>query len=93
MLVATYDYWGYYNICFLGGEVRDPERMLPRATIYGTLAATLLYLIATVAIFGMIPTHALAPSNSPLARTSISVPSAVATTATSSASSADSRDA
>ena len=24
MLIATYDYWGYYNVCFLGGEVKDP---------------------------------------------------------------------
>ncbi len=23
MLIATYDYWGYYNITFLGGEVKD----------------------------------------------------------------------
>jgi basic amino acid/polyamine antiporter, APA family len=47
--------------------VRDPERTLPRATIYGTLAATLLYLIATISIFGMIPAHKLATSNSPFA--------------------------
>src|SRR5258707_9385494 len=26
MLVATYDYWGYYNVCFLGAEIRNPER-------------------------------------------------------------------
>ena len=24
-LITTYCYWGYYNICFLGGEVRRPE--------------------------------------------------------------------
>ena len=58
---------GLESATVAGGEVRDPERTLPRATIYGTLAATLLYLIATVAIFGMIPTHALAHSNSPFA--------------------------
>ena len=23
MLIATYDYWGYYNMTFLGGEVKD----------------------------------------------------------------------
>ena len=31
MLVATYDFWGYYNVTFLGGEVCDPGRTLPRA--------------------------------------------------------------
>ena len=27
MLISAYDYWGYYNVCFLGAEVRDPQRM------------------------------------------------------------------
>src|SRR6202165_6084634 len=26
MLVATYDYWGYYNVCFLGEDRKDPGR-------------------------------------------------------------------
>ena len=30
MLIATYDYWGYYTIAYLAGEVRDPGRTLPR---------------------------------------------------------------
>jgi basic amino acid/polyamine antiporter, APA family len=58
---------GLESATVAGGEVRNPERTLPRATIYGTLATTLLYLIATVAIFGMIPSHKLAGSNSPFA--------------------------
>jgi amino acid transporter len=33
MLISAYDYWGYYNICFLGGEVRDPQRSIPRAVL------------------------------------------------------------
>lgn len=48
-------------------EVKDPERNIPRATIYGTLAATIVYILSTVAIMGMIPTHTLASSTSPFA--------------------------
>ena len=33
MLVATYDYWGYYNVCFLGDEIKDPEKNIPRALV------------------------------------------------------------
>ena len=33
MLIATYDYWGYYNITFLGGEVKDAARTVPRAIL------------------------------------------------------------
>src|ERR1051325_9154038 len=34
MLIAVYDYWGYYNVCFLGGEVREPGRTIPRPVLY-----------------------------------------------------------
>jgi basic amino acid/polyamine antiporter, APA family len=46
-------------------EVKDPERTIPRATIIGTALATLLYLLATAAIMGIIPTDQLAASASP----------------------------
>jgi APA family basic amino acid/polyamine antiporter len=48
-------------------EVKDPERTIPRATILGTIAATLLYIVATISIMGIIPTDQLAASASPFA--------------------------
>jgi APA family basic amino acid/polyamine antiporter len=48
-------------------EVKDPERTIPRATIIGTVLATLLYVVATVSIMGIIPTSELAASTSPFA--------------------------
>ena len=48
-------------------EVQDPERTIPRATILGTVITTLLYILATVAIMGIIPTAQLADSTSPFA--------------------------
>lgn len=48
-------------------EVRDPERTIPRATILGTLITTAVYLLATVAIMGIIPTAQLAKSTAPFA--------------------------
>src|SRR5262249_22570528 len=30
MVKTVYTYWGYYNICNLGGEIREPERNIPR---------------------------------------------------------------
>jgi APA family basic amino acid/polyamine antiporter len=48
-------------------EVKDPERNIPRATIIGTLLATVVYIVATVAIMGIIPTGELAASSSPFA--------------------------
>lgn len=48
-------------------EVKDPERTIPRATILGTGITTLLYVVATVAIMGIIPAATLAESTSPFA--------------------------
>lgn len=48
-------------------EVRDPERTIPRATILGTVATTALYVVATVAIMGILPATQLAQSSSPFA--------------------------
>src|SRR6202789_1465661 len=44
MLIATYDYWGYYNVTFLGGEVRNPGRTIPRAVLISIAVVALLYL-------------------------------------------------
>lgn len=48
-------------------EVKNPKKTIPRATIVGTLVTTLVYIIATVAIFGIIPQTTLAESTSPFA--------------------------
>ena len=55
MLLTTYDYWGYYNVCFLGGEVKDPGRTIPRALIISILAVAALYILMNLALLGVIP--------------------------------------
>ncbi|HEV2133627.1 MAG TPA: amino acid permease [Terracidiphilus sp.] len=48
-LICTYDYWGYYNITFLGGEVRQPERTIPRAILLSVLLVATFYLLMNTA--------------------------------------------
>ncbi len=48
-LICTYDYWGYYNICFLGGEVRQPERTIPRAILLSVFFVAAFYVLMNVA--------------------------------------------
>jgi amino acid transporter len=48
-LIATYDYWGYYNICFLGSEVRQPERTIPRAILLSVLFVSAFYVAMNLA--------------------------------------------
>ncbi|MGA7463182.1 MAG: APC family permease [Candidatus Korobacteraceae bacterium] len=55
ILITTYDYWGYYNVCFLGGEVKDPGRTIPRAVIISICVIAAIYLTMNVAVLGVIP--------------------------------------
>ena len=55
MVNTVYSYWGYYNICHLGGEIRDPERNIPRGIFLSILGITALYLAMQVSILGVVP--------------------------------------
>ncbi|HZT58731.1 MAG TPA: APC family permease [Pyrinomonadaceae bacterium] len=55
LLVTTYDYWGYYNVCFLGGEVRDPARTIPRAVLLSIALVAAIYVVMNVSVLGVIP--------------------------------------
>jgi basic amino acid/polyamine antiporter, APA family len=48
-------------------EIKDVKRTLPRATILGTIATTVMYVLATVSVMGVIPASQLANSNAPFA--------------------------
>ncbi|MDR3751395.1 MAG: APC family permease [Terracidiphilus sp.] len=48
-LITTYDYWGYYNICFLGSEVRRPEKTIPRAILLSVLFVSSFYIAMNLA--------------------------------------------
>jgi amino acid transporter len=60
MLISAYDYWGYYNVCFLGAEVREPKRTIPLAVLGSIGIVGTLYLLMNVSVLGVIPWHDLA---------------------------------
>jgi basic amino acid/polyamine antiporter, APA family len=49
------------------GQVENPEKTVPRATLYGTLAVTLLYILGTVVIMGVLSPSMLQTSKAPFA--------------------------
>src|ERR1700751_3317433 len=55
LLVTTYDYWGYYNVCFLGDEIKDPGKNIPRALLLSILLVACLYLLMNLCILAVIP--------------------------------------
>ncbi|HEY2461002.1 MAG TPA: APC family permease [Candidatus Acidoferrum sp.] len=52
---TIYTYWGYYNICHLGGEIRDPERNIPRGIFISIIGIAVLYLVMQTCILGVLP--------------------------------------
>ena len=54
-LIAIYGYGGYNNVCFLGGEVKNPTKNIPRAIVFSIFLVALLYFFMTVAIIGVVP--------------------------------------
>jgi fructoselysine transporter len=55
MVSTIYSYWGYYNICNLGGEIREPEKNIPRGIFLSVLGITVLYMAMQTSILGVIP--------------------------------------
>lgn len=62
-LIAMYNYGGYNNITYLGGEVSNPTRNIPRAIVFSVLIVAFLYLLMSVVIVGTIPWHEAAVSH------------------------------
>jgi len=54
-LIAMYNYGGYNNITYLGGEVRNPTKNIPRAIVLSVLLVAVLYLAMSIVIIGTIP--------------------------------------
>src|SRR5260370_26168519 len=54
-LIAMYDYGGYNNVCFFAGEVRRPERVIPRSILLSIAAVAAVYLTMNVTIIGVVP--------------------------------------
>ncbi len=68
MLISAYDYWGYYNVCFLGAEVRDPQKTIPRAVLGAIGIVAVLYLLMNVSVLGVLPWREMAQNTDSHAR-------------------------
>ena len=55
MLIATYDYWGYYNVCFFGAEVKEPGKTIPRAVLLSISLVSCLYIVMNISVLGVVP--------------------------------------
>jgi amino acid transporter len=61
--IGIYDYLGYYDVCYIGDEVRDPGRVIPRSILISTAAVALIYLGINLSIIGVIPWREFVPAD------------------------------
>jgi fructoselysine transporter len=52
---TIYSYLGYYNVCHLGGEIRNPGRNIPRSIFISIICIAILYLAMNFSVVGVIP--------------------------------------
>ena len=60
--VGVYDYLGYYDICYLGDEVKNPGRTIPRSIIISVIAVALIYIAINFSIIGVVPWRDFVPA-------------------------------
>ena len=61
--IGVYDYLGYYDICYIGDEVKDPGRVIPRSVMISLLAVAVLYFGMNLSIIGVVPWREFVPAD------------------------------
>ena len=52
---SMYSYLGYYNVCHLGGEIKNPGKNIPRSMFISVIGIAVLYLAMNVSVSSVIP--------------------------------------
>src|SRR3981081_4152572 len=60
---TIYSYLGYYNVCHLGGEIRNPEQNIPRSIFISIFCIAVLYLLMNISIVSVVPWQEAMKSN------------------------------
>ncbi len=54
---TVYSYLGYYNVCHLGGEIKNPGKNIPRSIFISITGIAVLYLLMNISVMGVVPWH------------------------------------
>jgi amino acid transporter len=62
--IGVYDYLGYYDVCYIGDEVENPGRVIPRSILISTITVALIYIGINLSIIGVVPWREFVPAGS-----------------------------
>jgi amino acid transporter len=54
-LISTYDFSGYFNVCLIGGEIKNAASTIPRTIFLSVSILTVLYMAMSLSIIGVVP--------------------------------------
>ena len=60
--VGVYDYLGYYDVCYIGDEVKNPGRVIPRSILISLVAVVAIYITINLALIGVVPWREFVPA-------------------------------
>ncbi len=64
LLIGIYDYLGYNTTAYMGAEVKDPARVIPRSIVISVLGMMIVYFAMNVGVLGVVPWQEAAKSDS-----------------------------
>lgn len=61
--IGIYDYLGYYDVCYIGDEVREPARTIPRSIIFSLVSVACIYFLMNLSIIGSLSWREFVPAD------------------------------
>jgi len=61
--IGVYDYLGYYDVCYIADEVKEPGRVIPRSIIISVLCVAVIYFAINLSIIGVVPWRDFVPAD------------------------------
>ncbi|MGW1598586.1 APC family permease [Streptomyces sp. NPDC002343] len=57
LTIGIYDYLGYNTTAYMGAEIKDPGRTLPRSVLFSILGIMAIYLLLQIGTLGVVDWH------------------------------------
>lgn len=71
---TTWSFDGMAAVCYMTGEIKEPKKNMPRALIISVLLITILYVLLSTVIVGLLPISDIINSNAPVAEAASKIP-------------------
>ncbi len=60
--IGVYDYLGYYDVCYIGDEVRNPGKVIPRSILISLAVIAVVYFTMNLCVLGVVPWREFVPA-------------------------------